>query len=139
MASANLDVVRSICADWERGDFSRADWAHHEIEYVIADGPTPGAWKGLDGMMEGSRDFPSAWENWRGDVEVCRALDSERVLVLIGGTGRGKASGVDATQMQWKGANVFHLDGGKVTRLVVYFDRERALADLGLAREGDTP
>jgi len=62
-----------------------------------------------------------------------RELDSERVLMLDVSSGRGAASGLELGQMQAKGASLFHIRGGKVARIVTYWDREHALADLGLA------
>jgi NADPH:quinone reductase-like Zn-dependent oxidoreductase len=62
MASANLDLVRSIYTMWERGDFTSAEWAHPEIEYVAADGPAPGGSTGLAGMAENFRDWLSTWQ-----------------------------------------------------------------------------
>jgi len=54
------------------------------------------------------------------------------VLVLTHRVGRGKTSGLEVGQMRTQGANVFHARDGKVTKLVWYWDRDRALADLGL-------
>jgi len=139
VASANLDLVRSIYAAWERGDFSSAEWAHPKIEYVSADGPAPGSATGLAGMAEVFRGWLGAWEEWRVEAEEYRELDGERVLVLFHFSGRGKTSGLDVGQISTKGASLFHLRGGKVARLVQYFDRERALADLGLAPEASSP
>jgi ketosteroid isomerase-like protein len=70
--------------------------------------------------------------------EEYRELDDERVLVLNRFGGRGKTSGLDIGQMRAKGANLFHIRDGKVIRVVLYGDRDRALADLGLAPEEDT-
>jgi hypothetical protein len=137
-ARTNLDLVRSICADWERGDYSSAEWADPEIEYVIADGPTPGSWTGLPGMAEGFRAFASAWEQYRVEPAEYRELDRERVLVLFHPSGRGKTSGLELGQVGTKTAGLFYVSGGKVRKLVFYMDGDRALADLGLAPKAST-
>jgi ketosteroid isomerase-like protein len=134
-ASKNLDLVRSIYAAWERGDFRLVEWAHPEIEYVIADGPAPGRWTGLAGMAAAHRDYLSAWEDFHFDVEECRELDGERVLALTRRRGGGKRSGLELGQLRAEGAALFHIRDGKVAKMVGYLDRERALADLGLASE----
>jgi ketosteroid isomerase-like protein len=130
--SANLDLVRSIYAAHERGDFSSVEWAHPEIEYVVADGPEPGSWSGLAELAERARGLLNAWEGYRAEAEEYRELEDERVLVLIRRSGRGKRSGVDLEQIASEGAVLYHLRDGKVAREVVYWDRDRALADLGL-------
>ena len=135
MSQENVELVRSMYAAWESGDYSSAEWAHPEIEYVEADGPAPGSSTGLAGMAETFRDWLSTWEEWRVEAEEYRDLDDERVLVLFHFSARGKTSGLDVGQTgaNKTGANLLHLRGGRVTRIVLYWDRERALADLGLS------
>ena len=134
MASANLDLVRSIYAAWERGDFSSIEWADPEIEMVFADRADRPS-MGVDGMADNWRDFLGAWEELRVDADEYRELDAERVLVLAHWSGRGKTSGLELGEMRTKSASLFHVRGGKVTRLVLYMEAERALADLGLSSE----
>jgi ketosteroid isomerase-like protein len=130
--SENLDLVRSIQADWDRGDFSSVEWAHPDIEFEFADGPDPGRWTGVAGMAEGWRIFQSAWEDLRPEATEFREIDGERVLLLIQFMGRAKASGVQLGRVRSRNASVHHIRDGKVIKLVLYWDRERAFADLGL-------
>jgi len=136
MASANLDFVRSLYSAWGRGDFSSAEWADPEIEFVIADGPARGSWAGLAGMAAGWRSWLSAWEDLRIEVDEYRELDNERVLVLAQGFALGKTSALETARLQSQAASLFHMRGGKVTKMVIYFDRHRAFSELGISREG---
>jgi hypothetical protein len=76
--SENLDLVRSIYANWKRGDFTSVEWAHLEIEFVFADGPEPSSWKGLGWIAEGWRDFLGRWE------EFLNYFDCERAFADLG-------------------------------------------------------
>jgi hypothetical protein len=132
--SAHLDLVRSIYAAWERGDYSLAEWAHLEIQFVIADGPDPGSWTSQAGLVEGTRGILNAWEGWRTEVQAYREVDDECVFVLPRFSGRGKTSGLEVGQVAREGANVHHAHGGKATRLVLCWTAPRA--HLEIAPEG---
>jgi ketosteroid isomerase-like protein len=126
---ANLDLVRSIFADWERGDFARVDWADPNIEYVVVDGPSPGSVTGLSRMAAANRDFLEAWDDVRIEASDYRVVDDQRVLAIGAQSGRGRASGV---RLDAIGAILFQLRDGRVCRVSIYWDRERALAEVGL-------
>jgi ketosteroid isomerase-like protein len=127
-----MELVSSLYAAWERGDWRSTDWADPEIEFMIVDGPAPGSSRGVAGMVEAYRGILSAWEGYRTAPTEHRVLDEQTILSLITITGRGKASGLE---LQAQGANLFQIREGKVTRLAIYWSRERALADLGLPPE----
>jgi hypothetical protein len=131
--SENLDLVRSIRSGWGRGDFSgAAEWAHPEVEFGFVDFPDGAVSRDLPEALARMREFLRAWESWRVEADDYRVLDQERVLVLTRHQGRGKTSGVDIGSVRPKGAELFQICNGKVTRLILYSNRDRALADLGL-------
>ncbi len=66
-------------------------------------------------------------------MEEYRELDSERVLLLHRFSARDKTSGLGLGHVRSNAAGLFHVRRGKVTRVVLYWEREHAFADLGLA------
>jgi ketosteroid isomerase-like protein len=130
--SENLDLVRSIFEQWERGEYGSADWAHPELELDVRDLPASGSSSGVAQAGKLWRDFLGAWEGHQVEADEYRELDGERVLVLGHFGARGRTSGVEVGGVQTRGANLFHIRDGLVTRLVIYFDQEHALRELGL-------
>jgi len=138
MPSANLDLVRSIFAAWERGDFSSVEWADQEIECVSKDAAVmPLDATGVGELAKVWRNWLHAWKDFHADADGWREVDGERVLVLLRYGGRDRLQGLEVTPIE--AATLFHVRDGKVTRLVLYWERDHALADLGLTLEGDAP
>src|SRR6516165_7699500 len=115
--STNLDLVRSIYADWERGDFSNAEWAHPGIEYRLPDGPSPDRCFGRDAMAEAVRGVLSAWRAVRLQAEEYRTLDGKHVLVLTRTVGF-ESSELEPEEIGPRPAHLFHIEGDRVTRLI---------------------
>jgi ketosteroid isomerase-like protein len=129
MASEHLELVRSVYADWARGDFTRtAEWADEGIEWARFGGEGAGAWTGLEAIAEAAQDVLAGWQDVRAEAEEYRDLDDERVLVLTRWLGRD-SSGAEGELLR---ANLFRVRGGKVVRLIFYWDRNRAFSDLGI-------
>lgn len=135
--SANRDVVRSIFAAYERGDYSSADWAHDAIQFEIVGGPSPVSVSGRAELARAWTDVFSVWTDVRAVADEIIELDSEHVLVLYHLGGQGKTSGLDLADVATGLALVYQLRSGEVTRLTLYMDRDRAFADLGLTPQGE--
>jgi ketosteroid isomerase-like protein len=109
--SENLDLVRSIFADWERGDFGG------ERRYA-----------GLDGLRAFMLDWTALWITYRIEPEETIDL-GQRVLGLNRDRGRRVGS---TQQVERRLAALWTIRGGKIDRLDAYPDRADALKAVGL-------
>jgi ketosteroid isomerase-like protein len=132
--SANLDLVRSIYADWERGDFSRTEPFDGLVEYariggeVVSGQGGPGRWQGRDEMWRATIEWLRLWEEFHLTAEDFIEVD-DQVVVLSHQTALGKLSGASVEK---DGADVFTLNDGRIIRVESYWDRHEALKALGL-------
>jgi ketosteroid isomerase-like protein len=124
-----VDVVRSLHAAWERGDYSSVDWAHDEIEFVMqADFfPEPGTYHGLAAMRRAWSGWLRAWDGFR--ISESGLIDlNDRVVAFYTIRARGRSSGID---VEARVANVFIFRAGKVVRLELV-TRAQGLKEAGI-------
>jgi ketosteroid isomerase-like protein len=128
MSDANVEVVKAIFRDWERGDFTSVDWADPEIEFTIP-GPDRHVHRGIESMAR-------AWADWLGvfdDLSIVGAAfydADDKVVVEQIFRGTGKGSGIPIDEI--RGATVVTLRDGKVIRFEGHVTLEEALASAGI-------
>jgi ketosteroid isomerase-like protein len=126
MSQENVEIVRSIYADWERGDFSNIDWADADIEFQI---PNEQPVRGVGAMGRRWGEWLRAWDNVAVSPETFHDR-GDRVVGVHSFRGQGKRSGIPARDFSV--ACVFTLRDGKVVRLILYSNKNDALKAAGL-------
>ena len=122
MSKETVEIVRGIYEGWSRGDFSESELFHPEVEFEMIDWPHPTKSRGVAAMRETWLATLSAWDDFRAHPD--EVIDyGDRVLVINSITGRGKGSGADVSAVT---ATLWTVEGGRVVRLALHWDTERA-------------
>jgi hypothetical protein len=86
-------------------------------------------YSGIDGLIEGWREWLSAWSKYEAHTEdFVDAGDHVVMLVRLKGETRH-----DGVALEQPAAVVYSLDGGKVVRVTFHLDRRLALEEAGRA------
>jgi ketosteroid isomerase-like protein len=131
MSRENLDAVRQVCAQWERGEWSAGvGLIDPDVEVVFSTTsfPDAGTYRGGRAVLDAWRRWLEVWDDFSTEFED--VIDGgERIVALNHLHGRGKESGapVDAEV-----GVIFEVDDGVIRRMV-FCDRQEALAAAGLA------
>ena len=126
MSPGNAELLAPIYEEWGRGNWRpRFELYHPDMEWGWSE-----EFPGLAGVYQDRADpnprlraWLSEWEHWRAEAEDYLEF-GDHVVVLASYYGQGKGSGVEIHQ---DGAHVFELRDGKVVRLEIFANREKAI------------
>ena len=130
MSRENVEVVRAVYAEWERGNF-RAGLEIYDAHLLFlppVNHPAHAPYVGVHALTEFMRDFLSAWANL--SVAAEEFIEAENSVVIANvWRGEGRESGA-ATE--FRDFMVWTFRGPKLIRLEQFEDRVQALEAVGL-------
>lgn len=133
MSEENVETVRRIYAEWERGNFfGDPDLFDPDIHVVWVDAilVPEGETHGLRQLSETMMPFLEAWDDARATAQKILDAGGDDVLALVVWQGRGRRSGVPVEQHQ---TSVWTVVEGRITRLVNYGDPAKGLKAAGFS------
>jgi ketosteroid isomerase-like protein len=133
MSQENVEIVRSIFARWEHGDFSAGatDLDQHVVFVSSPDFPAFGIYLGRDAVGGFMRDFLRQWEWTTFEAERLRAV-GDTVIADVLQRGKGRTSGAESTVRFFM---LFTFRGKWVIRYETVMHETEALEALGLSEQ----
>jgi len=144
MSQEDVEIVRRLLGPFEQDDIvplfrdeaisasitaASAPFFTADFECVfVRDDVGRSSYSGLDGLRAAWLDWLLPWETYHAGVEDVIAAGDGRVLVLTNDRACPKGASAEVTFL---GAPVWTVRDGKVARIEFYWNRDRALADLG--------
>ena len=133
MSQENVELVRSVYAAYNEGDWEGARDVYHPD--VIWDLSTYEGWPGTtefsgpDAVIDWLRDWASIYSNYYSRID--QIFDSgDQVVVLARQGGRERAS-AELVEMDW--AQIISFRDGRIVRVQNYSDSAKALDAAGLS------
>jgi ketosteroid isomerase-like protein len=136
-----VDLVERFCqddVDAARGGFSEEDAQRFaedlDVSFVARLGQEPrGDYAGLDGFVEGWRDWLTPWASYVAEAEdFIDAGDSVVVFIRV-----HARTSHDDVGMEHQPAALWTVKDGRVVAIGMYLERGDALAAAGLSGRGD--
>ncbi|MEO7197481.1 MAG: nuclear transport factor 2 family protein [Solirubrobacterales bacterium] len=131
MSQENVEVVRRVYVEWERGNFWTPDFFDPKVHVRWASPifARQAETRGIDALTEAMQGMLEAYEDVTASAE--RIIETaDKVVAAEVWRGRGKASGIELDSLR---ASVWTISGGKATDVVFYVDRSEALEAAGLS------
>ena len=129
MSQENVELLRSIQDDWNRGDTSvDPERIHPDLEYLPRRAATEGAYRGLAGLESFIADTLEVFEKFELHTEFADL--GERVLSWGHIHVRARGSGIE-TDIEIGG--VYEFRDGKVVRWEDFGSKDKALEAVGLS------
>jgi len=132
MSSANVQLVREGYESFDATGRFAAQFAVADFTWDMSKfsgWPEQQVYEGVDGAERFLREWIAAWEDWRLELESLHDA-GEKVVAVVRQQGRSRATGM---RVDMSFAQVWTIEGGKMTRMEMYANAGEALRAVGLS------
>ena len=133
MSQENVEIVRLILTEWERGNFgapAKVFSPEVRFETWMPDAAENAVARGLAELEHFTRDWLAQWQGYRIVGDEFQAVGPDKVFVAVRQLAQGRQSGVE---VESPGFSVWTLRDGEVVKLSLHYDRDSAVKAAGLS------